>query len=142
VAPQGRQVEQEAGRAVRRPRCRIVYRPAGALEDIVNDEGGAAPQDAGDFAVEPRLVRDVHRHVLRVGGGEARRLERQRQGVGRLEPHPVRQAAPARQLARDFHVLGRQVDADDAIAPRRQKARWAAEAAADVEQLRVDGRWQ
>ena len=76
-ALQRRAVDQEAGRAVGGPGCRVADRAARTLQDVEQHEGGARPQHARDLTVEPGLVRDVHRRVLGIGGGEAAVRERQ-----------------------------------------------------------------
>jgi hypothetical protein len=97
--------------------------------------------------IDPALVGNALQHAVGIGPIEAGGREGQREGGAVDDPHPVRDPTRHIQGACGFAERGRRIHAGHrAAVPRRDPARGAANAAADVQQglarLRVQERDQ
>ncbi len=125
---------QGADRGVLGPRHRVGEGLSVAGEDVEEGQPAGGAHDPAHACVQPRLVGDVHGHVLGphhveggVGVGEG-------EGVALLDGHPVGEAHPSGQVHRHLAQLVGQVDAGDPDpVPAGQQAGGASEAAADVQ---------
>ena len=112
-----------------------------AGEHVEEGESTARPDDPRDLAVEARLVRDVHRCVLRPADVEACVRERHPKGARMDERDLLHEVRPGRERLAHGAVLGRQIQNRHVTAePKGELPGRPPNPAADVEEAigRVD----
>jgi hypothetical protein len=104
-----------------------------AEQGVIGPEPAALPQHAANFAVEPRPVGNVHRHMLQQHGVEMAAIERKLERAVGLERHSRGLPGALGQITRGVHEGRADVDAGHLTAAARgEKSRRSADAAADV----------
>ena len=115
-------------------------RLAVAEHDVVGREPAARFQHPADFAVKPRPIGDVHRHMLQQHGVERGGVEWQFERAAGLERYERALPGPFGQIARGIDEGHAEVDArHPAAASRRQKSRRSADAGADIQHRHAGG---